>query len=137
MILICHTYGNKCEVCYPLLYVSYNFIPSPPQKSSWACTHPKNGSGNCCQIVIKKQAIKTLLDINMTQFGNRSKDVKVNSTNLLSLLLPVLLSTTVDFIMCGFARFIKYSHSSLDCFTIQNKSQHSILNSRLWCSYQY
>lgn len=38
---------------------------------------------------------------------------RAENANLLSLLLPVSLSTTVDFFIWGFARLIKYSHSSL------------------------
>jgi len=36
-------------------------------------------------------------------------------TNLLSVLFPVLLSTTLDFAKKGLARLIKCSHSSFDC----------------------
>jgi hypothetical protein len=41
------------------------------------------------------------------------KKIPRHLSNLLSLLFPVALSTTVDFNICGFARSIKYSHSSL------------------------
>lgn len=57
MIYIHHTYRDECEVCNSFLYISYNFIPSSPQKSSWACTHSKECKhtlSNCYQDASKK-----------------------------------------------------------------------------------
>ncbi|PON66682.1 hypothetical protein PanWU01x14_107190 [Parasponia andersonii] len=50
-----------------------------------------------------------------------TKGTLVRNTDLLSLLFPVSLSTTVDFFMLGLARLIRYSHSSLVCHSQPNQ----------------
>lgn len=112
-----HTYRNKSIVRDPFLYVPDNFISSPLQKHSRACTHPIDKMSIISPNKRSKQM--TIVIVLITQradtSGNHHLVFKVIDANLLSVLFPVVLSTTVDFAICGLARFIRYSHSSLDC----------------------